>query len=138
MSTETFLSVIVTPQVALYSPLRRTETRQVSAFPSGQRRDLPRGEWFVRSPDSRFKKTRNVDWFWSVISRNHDNERLFRARSVPVSQGSQDSQRAQVVRGEQAALQGRRPGAVPASDHGPRAGAQRDRRKRLSTVIQSL
>src|SRR5215472_5644073 len=62
------------------------------------------------------------------VSKNHDNERLFRARSVPLSQRSQDSQRAQVVRGEQAALQGRRPGAVPASDHGPRAGAQRDRR----------
>src|SRR5215467_5681946 len=52
--------------------------------------------------------------------------------SVPLSQGSQDSQRAQVVRDEQAALQGRRPGAVPASDHGPRAGAQRDRRRRRS------
>src|SRR5262245_22315682 len=63
------------------------------------------------------------------VSANHDNERLFRARSVPLSQGSQDSQRARVVRGEQAALQGRRPGAVPASDHGPRAGAQKDRRR---------
>src|SRR5262252_6617044 len=48
---------------------------------------------------------------------------------VPLSQGPQDSQRAQVVRGEQAALQDRRPGAVPASDHGPRADAQRDRRR---------
>src|SRR6516225_2552217 len=65
----------------------------------------------------------------AAVSANHDNKRLFRARPVPLSQGSQDSQRAQVVRGEQAALQGRRPGAVPASDHGPRAGAQRDRRR---------
>src|SRR5262245_9660593 len=63
------------------------------------------------------------------VSANRDNERLFRARSVPLSQGSQDSQRAPVVRGEQASLQGRRPGAVPAPDHGPRAGAQRDRRR---------
>src|SRR6516162_1299139 len=65
----------------------------------------------------------------AAVSANHDNKRLFRARPVPLSQGSQDSQRAQVVRGEQAAVQGRRPGAVPASDHGPRAGAQRDRRR---------
>ena len=43
------------------------------------------------------------------VSANHDNERLFRARSVPLSQKSQDSQRAQVVRGERAALQGRSP-----------------------------
>src|SRR6516225_8273989 len=65
----------------------------------------------------------------AAVSANHDNKRLFRARPVPLSQGSQDSQRAQVVRGEQAALQGRRPGAVPASDHRPRAGAQKDRRR---------
>src|SRR5262245_45436960 len=65
----------------------------------------------------------------AAVSANHDKELLLRARSVPLSQGSQDSQRAQVVRGEQAALQGRRPGAVPASDHGPRAGAQKDRRR---------
>src|SRR5262245_15163635 len=60
MSIETFLSVIVTSRVALYSPLRRTETRQVSALPSGQRRDLPREEWFGGSPDSRLKKP--VTW----------------------------------------------------------------------------
>src|SRR5262245_4482078 len=65
----------------------------------------------------------------AAVSGNHDNERLFRARSVPLSQGSQASQQAQLVRGEQAALQGRRPGAVPASGHGPSAGAQRDRRR---------